>query len=836
MGVHGLTTFLRENKRVLAKTIVLSANPLDVIPIVVDAWSFIYELYDQSRLPWVYGGEYDAFTQFVVRIVQAWIAVGMKLYFVFDGAAPQLKIPTLVSRLNQSNIQHSLLFFRTSSASRSTPRFLHEVRIIPPLVYQACLHALQEIAGATFKLEIHFADNEGDPYAVELAGRLGGYVVGNDSDFVILNTDQYRGYIPLEEMVWIASVLEKPLPDEQDGGFQPVRKTKTRNKVTSEQKASRGLIPPDNTSDVTLSFSVYSPSALASHLNIPVTLLPLLGSLVGNDFSNQSSTQRNVQSLFFERHLTLSQRITRVATTLNSILSASSQKRAKAKHQVGSVMDLIDRTVNSLMIRSPFSVGSVEADAVVDRVVNATLQYAIDKYDGDGRGPESLWATDICALHEQDTCPLPSLFSRSLLLRSLQISEQSRDMVTPTEQIRAMYVQAYRSGKFQPKIMDILSTGTYWPRIFLENPDIENVGRSISRSIRQWMYAILEDGCGLPDASEDVQNEVNASEGPDDEDSDQDELIDVAEEHSDDDLLAPLRGELEKLRGSEDDELTKSIHPQSISPRSCSRPPPRLKRVLEYTRRGTRVASEEVRVPDIRELLSAPSLDVLGLENWAPVQYKPLSDRMVVFLHALHSNMTSVMILPPEQLLAALTLRWVLFTVQSRALRNGASKEREKERWTRHEAQAFLLSFVPSASRTLSTTSVNDENILLMNRSIQLTAQALTALEAIHQLSQVLLLSDRVPCTVHKFSGQNFHSLLNRPGTLGTGIVPDGLWMACVEGLEDAFAEERRKKTKTKKGNTGREQVDSLGGPQQRAVKYKLPGVGMYGLLGSVDT
>jgi hypothetical protein len=51
-------------------------------------------------------------------------------------------------------------------------------------------------------VEIHFADEEGDPYAVELAGRLGGYVIGKDSDFVIFHSDGYKGYIPLDEMTW----------------------------------------------------------------------------------------------------------------------------------------------------------------------------------------------------------------------------------------------------------------------------------------------------------------------------------------------------------------------------------------------------------------------------------------------------------------------------------------------------------------------------------------------------------------------------------------------------------------------------------------------------------
>lgn len=51
-------------------------------------YSFIFETYEQSHLPWVYGGEYDAFARSVVQVVRAWVAVGLRVYFVFDGRVP----------------------------------------------------------------------------------------------------------------------------------------------------------------------------------------------------------------------------------------------------------------------------------------------------------------------------------------------------------------------------------------------------------------------------------------------------------------------------------------------------------------------------------------------------------------------------------------------------------------------------------------------------------------------------------------------------------------------------------------------------------------------------
>ncbi|KAF8839419.1 hypothetical protein BDN67DRAFT_1003712 [Paxillus ammoniavirescens] len=811
MGVHGLTTYLREHQRVLGKTIqfpLAHDSNNGTATIVVDGWSFIYQLYEQSRLPWVYGGEYKAFAQCVEQVAKAWVAIGLQVYFVFDGPSPELKIPTLISRLNRTNIERSLLFFRTSSSSRSTPRFLHENRILPPLVLQSCMVTLQELARETSALQVHFADEEGDPYAVELAGRLGAYVVGNDSDFVILNSGQYAGYISIDEMLWTV-----PLPADQpatanmdgdDGGFQTVVNNKTKKRpVAAQQQTARGLIPPENTliADLTLSVTVYTPSTLASHLKIPITLLPLLASLVGNDFSNLSSTQRNVQSLFFERSLTLSQRVTHAANTLSTIINSSTLKR-KARHQVGSVMDLIDRAVNSLLIRSPNTLAPGEVDAIVDRIVNAALQYAINKYEGELYGPASLWPTEICALHGDGTCPLPSIFSRALSQSQEPDNNNPGDSVLL--RLRTMYLEAFRSGKLQPKLTDVLSTGTFWPKIFLDNPDVENVARSIGRPIRRWIYALLEDAVGLPEAPAEEPwiegGSVFQDGGEDGEDPD--ELIDVIEEDSSDDenvdLLAPLRGELQRLHAEEDS----SEIPTSASSRSRSRPPLSPKCVIEYVRRGSRIAPEEVPVPDLAVLMISSGFSGnVDLEAWVPVQLRSLKERMALFLQILESNVPAVMELPSERLMAVLVVRWLVHTLHLRAAESGMNKEREKERWTHQEAHTFLTFYMTSLTRDSAAerSSNIDANVPITDRNVQLLAQVLMAIETIQLLSQVLLLSERVPANVEALSGVQLHSYLTGTTPLPANALPPGLWEACVPSLEDAYRVEKQKKAKKSK-------------------------------------
>lgn len=720
------------------------------------------------------------------------------------GASPNLKIPTLINRLNRTNIQNSVLFFRTSPASRSTPRFLHENRIIPPLVVLSCIETLQSLVEDNPELYVHFADEEGDPYAVELAGRLGAYVVGSDSDFVILNSGRYAGYIPLEEMLWTGPLLvdeSSSTCEEQEDGFQTVV-SKTKKRSNPSQQTSFGLIPPEETplSDLVLSVIVYTPSTLALHLRLPTTLLPLLASLIGNDFSNTSTTQRNVQSLFFERSLTLSQRIVRAANTLSSILDAATQKR-KAKHRVGSVMDLIDRTVNALLVRSPSSLATGEIDSIVDRIVNAALQYAIDKYEGDVYGPASLWPTPICALHGGNTCPLPNLFARALSQSHVPGNANGAPPEDSVLMLRSLYLKAFRAGRLHPKVADILSTGTYWPRIFLDNPDIENVAISIGRPLRTWIYALLDDGVGLPEAPEEEPPAVEGSESEGDgAEEDPDEIIDVVEEDSDDDadLLAPLRGELRRLRGPEH-----SSEAVPASSRSRSRPPARPKYVSEYIRRGIRITSEEVPVPDLAALMISSGFDeTIDTGAWVPIQLRSLEERMALFLHILGSNVPAVKSVSPDRLMAVLVVRWIVQTLHQRALESSMSRERELERWTRQEAYALLALYGSPPSNvgdTASHANGTDTNsptaTPLTDRNVQLMAQILMAIETIHLLSQVLFLAEQVPARIQALSGQKLHAYLTNAIPVPEVLAP-GLWDACTASLEDAFALERPKKAK----------------------------------------
>lgn len=45
----------------------------------------IYAIHDESRHPWAFGGEYALFHDDLQKLTRAWLSMGLKPYFVFDG-------------------------------------------------------------------------------------------------------------------------------------------------------------------------------------------------------------------------------------------------------------------------------------------------------------------------------------------------------------------------------------------------------------------------------------------------------------------------------------------------------------------------------------------------------------------------------------------------------------------------------------------------------------------------------------------------------------------------------------------------------------------------------
>ena len=253
----------------------------------------------------------------------------------------------------------------------------------------------------------------------------------------------------------------------------------------------------------------------------------------------------------------------------------------------------------------------------------------------------------------------------------------------------------------------------------------------------------------------------------------------------------------------------------------------RPKVVTEYVRRGARVLGEELEV-------AAAAADADGTP---PVQLRPVGERLGVFLGALGSDTPGVRALRGE-LLLVVALRWVVRTLHARAAAAADGKrgrERDGERWTRAEARAFLASVVDARAGAAAGAVPAVED-----RAVQLTAQALAAVEACGWLAQALLLvgvpgdgdGDALPVVMGRaegmFSGRRFHAALARPGQdLDEGF--ERLWHAAAEGLGDAFRDERARAGKARKGKKLVGHHAEGGGRSASA-----PG-GMFGPLAGLD-
>jgi hypothetical protein len=296
------------------------------------------------------------------------------------------------------------------------------------------------------------------------------------------------------------------------------------------------------------------------------------------------------------------------------------------------------------------------------------------------------------------------------------------------------------------------------------------------------------------------------------------------------DPLAPLKGALRRLSGIE-------------TPRSETPPPEVRKRkvVTEYIRRGLRIDLEDVQVGFLPELLEEVELSLEG-----PIQLAPESTRLRLFLTIIDAQEAAGKLkgIPPEHVIPALAVRWVVSVLYDRAVESEGNKDRFTEKWTRAEVKALLLAFVRPTAPVVENEGeeASYATTEILDRNVQLMAQILASLEAIILLAQALLLDfdRRIPLSlVVCFSGKRFHQLLHDGNPeIPSSEVLDPLMDVVVAGLDaEAFADEVHKKRKVRK-----EQQKEKGSPQALSVGAKLKGKsgfsggGMFDVLAGVGT
>ncbi|GAA6041331.1 hypothetical protein JCM8097_007666 [Rhodosporidiobolus ruineniae] len=245
MGVHGLTSYIRKNTSIHSHIALPDPTATSPAPFVVDGLAFLYQvgLVDTFR-----GGNYAAVRALVRRYILFWRACGLEPVFVWDGPFDTNKLPTVIQRSQQS-LQRSLSYMSASDLQRATPALRNQASRLPPMTHMAVSAELEACGVACY-----CAEEEADSPTAELAQRLNGYVVSNDSDYFIYPA-RCRGYVPLSSIEY--------------GPYNQPRLE---------------LVPLDTPPSLRL--TVFQQPEVARALALPPSHLPVFAALVGNDLAD----------------------------------------------------------------------------------------------------------------------------------------------------------------------------------------------------------------------------------------------------------------------------------------------------------------------------------------------------------------------------------------------------------------------------------------------------------------------------------------------------------------------------------------------------------------------
>ncbi|GAA5991787.1 hypothetical protein JCM10908_001142 [Rhodotorula pacifica] len=412
MGVQSLTTYVKKHN--LGSYIYLP-DPLGEtgIPLVVDgmAWAYNVGLVDTFQ-----GGSYAAIRANTRRYIEYWRACGLEPEVVWDGPFDSSKLATVISRSEQS-LQRSINYMRAPDSLRGDCKFWSKITRLPPMAHMAIAAELEALG-----VPNHCAEGEADSPTAELAQRRNGFVLSNDSDYFIYPA-QCRGYIPLTSVTY--------------GSYNSAR----LETVPISEPPSMQLL-------------VYQPSTIARSFSLPVTFLPLLAALIGNDIANYAA-EINTKRAATNRTAQWPGRVDprellRIAGALSTCANMPVETLAQLQDVVFAVLPrLLSRPSNDPLI--------------VANLATAAWSYRLDSLD------------------------TPQLF----------YPLHPRVSDTPAQAAaRASYDAAYRSSRLSSFVLHVLKHGTVLLQGSVEMPEYQSPVVSLAGPIRRWIYAVVRETIG----------------------------------------------------------------------------------------------------------------------------------------------------------------------------------------------------------------------------------------------------------------------------------------------------------------------------------------------------
>lgn len=668
MGVKWLTSYVRSVERIVSTQISFSAeenvessssSPRPTF--VVDAWAFIFHIWLTYHGDSMRSLDYRNYQSTVQRIIGAWQLAGIKVIFVFDGPWLPAKLRTVIKRKASIAASNSA-FMKSSSFSRKAVRFQTQCGVIPPLLLYATIEACQNIPNQ--QVELIFAPTEADSLVAEIATeKEQGYALSLDSDYFVLCA---RGkgcpYVPLDSLEFLVQVPapEQPKSEESSkvddvdefSGFMPVKGRKRgykRNDApnpagTSPLTATRQVrdLPPlagdvEKLNSVTV--RIYRPHVLASHLQIPPSLLPLLAALVGNDYTTALQASVLFQQLQGPHRVVEAASILRsewLKATIESktvttsrrgqsrILNLSSSsheenifddsKSDTVQSVASSAMATPTRNTSSLLrsssilsVQDPVramigsildkAIGQMEASVVVSRHVSTGERNLIVEAVIDSAATYSL-------LTHGDA---PHLSSPSALFfghpSSLLTSHLLEVIASPKAIER--YRQAYDHGHFKCALVEALTNRVFITTLSAEDPEVQSVQVTAARQLRHWLWGILFEAWGMAWAREEWEEPANdvQAEAVDEKMTEQLNKLDKGykEGEKPDDVISVDTESSHSISMDEEKEELPS-RPGSVTElrNNIVKPAPGI---VEYVRRANRYVGELVQILPMKKLL-----------------------------------------------------------------------------------------------------------------------------------------------------------------------------------------------------------------------------------------
>ncbi|GJJ76970.1 hypothetical protein EMPS_09329 [Entomortierella parvispora] len=475
---------------------------------ILDGNAYIHHLYC-GQFEWIWGGQYSGFVNLLIAHITALEACGFRLQFLFDGPLPLQKLQTRLNRDTEKihkmtrvmgDLEHYHVLGLNSGSShgsnsssslgtaeavreglellagggaimgngnsggsggnRSSSQFL-----IPPLVMEVTLQTLRSLG-----VELMVCDGEADGLVAQLAmeksmesGVDEAYAVSKDSDYFIYNTGlaENAGYIPLDSLF----VMTDPL-----------------------------------TSVTTISATVYSQAAVADHLGIQPKFLPLFASLTGNDYlrpdvfedqiarSLAASTGQKLSAASNTNHA----RIRATAAFLREYGAGNGTQEADGTESD----DLTKVMENILEDRKTLYTAETEERR---QELRSSLEESIEQYTpvfpDDFSNQDSISSGSVVssttpsAESSTATTPDPSTPTQS---QDIEKSPSRSTFPPSSSSMSGLFrmKEAFRSGQFSFKLMDVVCSKMFWCTPFLEDIDRESAWLA-SRELRRWVYGIL---------------------------------------------------------------------------------------------------------------------------------------------------------------------------------------------------------------------------------------------------------------------------------------------------------------------------------------------------------